>query len=356
VLAADKRVTALLLALGAGFLFGLGELYKLRFESGDIYPPYSSLRADPLGTKALYESLARIDGMSVSRHYRDVVSLPRGAAAIFFLGANPRTFQQLGESELKHYEDLASSGAHIVVAMRPVNPARSEKGIEGSEPPTTELEKRWSVRFRYLEVQNKVEDDAAGSMPRVTALYFVVDGKPVHRWEKRFGAGSILMLPSAYPFSNEALAFGRDSAFLAETLGSNRRVFFDEYHLGISESENVVSLGRKYRLEPLAAVLLAVFGLFVWKSSSSLLPPLPDTMDRVVDVGDAGSGLANLLRRNVSQKSLMPMCLEQWERSHYGGKFYSQSKIARAKIAARSDNAAEAYRRVSRILSDRSEG
>ena len=41
-------------------------LFQLRFEQGDIYPAYSSLRADPLGTKVFYESLETLPGLSVA--------------------------------------------------------------------------------------------------------------------------------------------------------------------------------------------------------------------------------------------------------------------------------------------------
>ena len=34
----------------------------LRFESGDVYPVYSSLRSDPLGTRAFYDSLEDLEG------------------------------------------------------------------------------------------------------------------------------------------------------------------------------------------------------------------------------------------------------------------------------------------------------
>src|SRR2546427_9645317 len=53
----DRMWLVLLLVLLAVFVLGVGRLFQLRFEAGDVYPPYSSLRADPLGTKALFESL-----------------------------------------------------------------------------------------------------------------------------------------------------------------------------------------------------------------------------------------------------------------------------------------------------------
>ena len=39
------------------FVLGVLQLFRLRFEQGDVYPPYSTLRADPLGSMALYERI-----------------------------------------------------------------------------------------------------------------------------------------------------------------------------------------------------------------------------------------------------------------------------------------------------------
>ena len=39
------------------FLYGVITLLIMRFQVGDVYPPYSSYRSDPLGTKAFYEAL-----------------------------------------------------------------------------------------------------------------------------------------------------------------------------------------------------------------------------------------------------------------------------------------------------------
>ena len=59
-----------LLVLILIFIFGLFQLFVLVFKTGDIYPAYSSLRSDPLGTRALYESLKKFDHIAVQRNYR----------------------------------------------------------------------------------------------------------------------------------------------------------------------------------------------------------------------------------------------------------------------------------------------
>ena len=56
------------MALGlvlAVFVAGLILLFRLRLGQGDVFPAYSSLRADPLGTLALHDSLAQLPGARV---------------------------------------------------------------------------------------------------------------------------------------------------------------------------------------------------------------------------------------------------------------------------------------------------
>src|SRR5205085_5158689 len=65
---------ACVFALGAGIV----HLFDLRFDFGDVYPPYSSLRSDPLGTMALYESLGALTGMVVERDFSTTNRLPEG--------------------------------------------------------------------------------------------------------------------------------------------------------------------------------------------------------------------------------------------------------------------------------------
>ena len=54
----DRLFSALFLfAIAALFFYGVIELLIARFEAGDVYPPYSSYRSDPLGSRAFYEGL-----------------------------------------------------------------------------------------------------------------------------------------------------------------------------------------------------------------------------------------------------------------------------------------------------------
>lgn len=354
----------MVIVLAAGFLFGLWELYRLRFEAGDIYPQYSSLRADPLGAKALYDSLSQVPGISTARNYRALPQLQKGKATIFFLGEDPFEFAGSSDDQLQDYEALARAGARVVIAMRPVRrlleeTKRAPTKQNEAKPFQPPMEKRWGIRFEYITRSMRQADEDDNTEPKLTALYFRSEGKVLYRIERQFGSGAVVLLANGYPFSNEALAGERETKLLSWAVGGSRRITFDEHHLGLTESGGVVTLARKYNLEGLAAALLVLVTLFIWKNSTSLLPARPEqaASDDSVETKDAGSGLANLLRRNIPAKELAATCLKEWEASQHGGKFYSEAKIERVRRVLEGDGRAiETYRKVSRILSDRSDG
>jgi hypothetical protein len=354
----NRCLTILIIVLAGGFLLGIWKLYELRFTAGDIYPQYSSLRADALGTKALYESLGQIPDFSIARNYLALPSLPKGKATVLFLGANPFLFEAMPEDEIKEFEVLAKSGARVVIAMRPVSRVREEPADKKKPREAPAFEKRWGTHFDYIMRPAGQAEEEPSTTPKLTALYFRADGKVLHRVERTFGTGAIVLLANCYPLSNEALAGERDTTLIAWALGSNRLVLFDEHHLGLTESGGIVTLARKYHLEGLAVMLLVLLGLFVWKNSTSLLPARLEQngSEDSVAAQDTGSGLANLLRRNVPAKALMKTCLEEWESSQHGAKFYAAAKIEKVHtLGRREGDAVETYRKISRILAERSD-
>ncbi|HLK21028.1 MAG TPA: DUF4350 domain-containing protein [Bryobacteraceae bacterium] len=356
----NNAILALIAALAGGLLFGLWKLYEFRFASGDIYPQYSSLRSDALGTKALYESLEQIPDVAVTRNYKEFSNLPHGNPTVLILGESPFAFEAMAEDGIKEYETLAQSGARVLIAMRPVNRQRekSPNPLEEKKPrEAPEIEKRWGVEFGYVPLPDGQADSEGADNPKLTSLYFRYQGQVVRRLERKFGSGAIVLLASCYPMSNEALASERDTKTIAWALGENRKIIFDEHHLGLAENSGVMTLARKYHLEGLGVVLLVLLLLFIWKNSVSLLPPRAEnaTEDSVVAM-DARSGLANLLRRNIPTAALIKTCFEEWDGSRRGASFYSEAKVRRVRdLAERDQNAVETYRKISRILAERSE-
>jgi hypothetical protein len=123
-----KFTLCLLLACALAFLFGVAQLFKWRFEGGDVYPAYSSLRADPLGSSAYYESLERIPGLSVRRDYSTANELPTGRnIAYLHLAATSSDWNKLPQSTFNEIQSFLARGGRLVITLLPetVEPYKS---------------------------------------------------------------------------------------------------------------------------------------------------------------------------------------------------------------------------------------
>lgn len=366
----------LLVLLAAGFLAGAVNLFLLRFEAGDVYPVYSSLRADPLGTKILYEALEGIEGMSVSRNYRP---LPKRSdndpKTVLFPGTAAYALEYVDEAEATALEALAAEGGRLVILLYPergLRPkkerdeagpenrkekaggkqARKETGGEkdqdaddeesGGKPRWVSLEDRWKfsvVRDEAPQKRDRVavmtavpETDAHGLPGSVTWHSGLSFKDPGTEWktvynrnsrpvliERSFGRGTIVIATDTYFVSNEAMRRERNPDLLAWLVGGNSTVIFDETHFGIRENPGIAALGRKYRLTGVFGGVLLLALLFIWKNSLSLVPPFEDERrDREQGVWsgrDTLSGLSGLLRRTISGRQILDVCFEEWKKS-----------------------------------------
>ena len=201
------------------FVFGLWRLFALRFETGDVYPFYSTLRSDALGAKAFYAALETLPyGPRVERNFRGLARLLRPPAlkllgrqqpattpqnligagdTVFLLGTNPRTWPfAFTKDEATELEAAARRGARIVLTFAPVEntptgPARvpvktektdpKQKGIApdadpakdkptpqpkkqetGAEPEedTVNVAEQWALDFRRTATEADAKSDA----------------------------------------------------------------------------------------------------------------------------------------------------------------------------------------------------
>lgn len=352
----NKVAWACLAVVGTLFAWGLVRLYDLRLRAGDIYPPYSSLRSDPLGTKVLFESITELPGYTVERNFRTLEDFHPNAATILWLGEDPFSFALHSEQDLKEFEDLAARGVRVVIAMAPVKRVSS---VEQMEVKGAAIEKRWGVTFAYLKKAPTTGEDNESPLPRRTALVMSSGGTATPTIEKQFGKGSVMLADSAYPLSNEALAADRNAGFVSHILGTNRTIIFDEHHLGLSENASIVMLARKYRLAGLAVGLLLLAVLFLWRNSSPLLPQRrPSSVDgiAVAEGRGAASALQHLLRRNIAESELIATCLNEWEKSGRDGRLYSKEKLAIIRQLAMpkvKSSALEVYRKMQSVISHR---
>ncbi len=360
----------------AVFLTGVVNLFLLRFKAGDVYPPYSSLRSDPLGTRAFYESLDNLDNIAAKRNYRPMSKIKSGQGVTFFyLGAKIFNSDSVHKDLLKSFEHIAKSGGRLVIAFFPImknqlKPLFKEKACQDSEENNLKEEKdncqvnddkfvslaeRWDVSIRYDEMKEKNKKNAFKAesnnkdlhapVSLHTAKYFddlsdsweviYASGDRPVIIERKFGKGTIVLSSDSYFFSNEALRGQRHPELLAYFMGLNRKALFDETHFGIQKSYGVVYFVGKYRFHWFAAGIVLLAFLFVWKNSVSFAPPHKDEHEGIEESfasdKDYTQGLINLLRRNIPKEKILKVCVEEWEKSIEQGRMVSSDKLERIK-------------------------
>lgn len=389
----NRSRPAALLALAAAvlFLLGLRELFHLRFAAGDIYPPGSSRRADPVGSRALHDSFALLPGPSVGRWFERLDRLPEPAGTtLFLLGVPAGDFTEgSGDTDWAGVDALARAGARVVVGLLHESRQRTNRLARAQGPapvpapvlPGTRFQPSaaWGVAIGREAGESLHANRAAVTAglpatlpwPAATVLtpgapawrtWYQRDNQPVVI-ERPLGSGSLVLLSSDYLASNEGLRLHRQPGFLAWLAGDRPRLVFDETHLGLSLQPGLAGLVRKYRLGGAAAGLLLLAGLALWRQLARFNPPpAPASDDATVVPGQpAAAGLVNILRRSVDRADLLSTCFALWQPS--AGRARPLAPARRADLQdvvnleaarpARQRDPLGAYRRLAEILRQR---
>lgn len=383
--------------LVAAFGYGMVRLMMLRFESGDVYPYYSSLRSDPLGVKVLYESLEQCCGLTVERSYDPFARVKdRRDVAYLDLGDHAAGVSLLPGEATDDLESFVRNGGRLVITFVPyAKPGDLQKelllglltplsGGEDSKQQFDDLRERWGFDYFGFALSPHIVDNFAVLHPHAdlklperisihTVLYFsnlsapwkIIYDRSGHAVviERAMGKGSIVLSAESYFLSNEAMLRERHPDLLAWIPGSKKAVLFDEYDHGVAYDPGVASLMRKYRLQWLIVAIFLLAALFVWKSTASLVPPYREGEEAVSRFSlsrgsDAASGMANLLRRSISPGNIFQVCYQEWKKSQkakYATKLERIESIVMEQqgLAPRKRNPVEAYNRVSRVLEER---
>ncbi len=354
-----SKWSAILVAVLAAMLFaGITHLFFIRFSRGDVYPPYSSLRADPLGTRALYESIRRLNDVDIKRDFTPVDRIQAAApATMFAVGLSPA--QGMGPDGMairRRAVDLAENGIRVVIAFKthhahgegdddppPDTCCDASDGADlpqddGAEdatcvPASSYMEGLRLVRLDAAETsETRARRGAAAPLELPAELrwhgswhFEIADdawsviyersGNPVVV-ERRYNHGSIVICTDSFAFSNESLWRDRATAYLVWLLGGAEHVVFIEAHHGLREKVGVMQLIRAFRLHGILAGLFILAWLFVWQQQKPFPAPLPvaEQVDTATGVQgrDAYSGMISLLQRSVSLRSLGRTCVDTW--------------------------------------------
>lgn len=409
-----KRYFPIVILLGcaAMFAFGIVRLFELRFEAGDVYPPYSSLRADPLGAMAFYESLEKIPGLTVSRDFSASDQLPEQPHTVYLhLAGNRFEWDGLTPESYKVIQNFLARDGRLVITffpqtasfifhdhaddeetnsvksardqkMTPPKPVRKGNDDSDEEESSVSLEKEWNFHtdFQKLEQSGdtyapaEVVNQSGLQLPKTLdwhsgivftnlgELWHVIYARGTNAVviERKFDHGSVVIATDSYFVSNEAMARDRHADLLAWLIGPDKNVVFDEAHFGIVETSGVAVLMRKYRLHGLAAGLILLAALFIWKNSTSLVPPFADEKQKTFVAGkDSAAGFVNLLRRSIAPRDLLATCFAEWKKSLAQKGTISASRRQQAEAIFASENLNKnsnpvgTYRKISEVLGTR---
>ena len=398
----------LLVLLGVGGLVTIVYLFALRFGVGDIYPQYSSLRADRIGTKVLNESLASA-GYDVSRNYHKLNKLKvEPANTVLFIGLPGFDSSFMFNNE--NYDQLLrlpQEGARLVVTIMPQRKGKreddlneeetkdslepvDENNVESSEEQSSEEQgaqdhKDKSILDDILQLSTEhfvtigdkesqfqsiaygEFDNASLEIPWYSTLYFTeltpewrvilkVRGQPV-LIERMLLKGSLVVATDSHFLSNEALWHDRDPYFLTWLMGGNKTVVFDEMHHGIKHQVSVGRLIRDFNLHWVLIGLMVPALLFVYRCSMPLLPPVSGL--RIKGASRAGrdqfSGLINILRSH-SPDNLLQVCASLWCKSNQSWCEKHPMQVEEIEKIAQTGSSrglVEKYKKISRLVQGR---
>jgi hypothetical protein len=343
-------------------------LFQLQFETGEVYPAYSTLRADPLGAMAFYEGLNKLPGISTRRDFSDSNRLPETPHTVYLHLAGSRYEWEFVDPDVLHeVQAFLAQGNRLVITFFPqtesyafhglddpdkTNQVKSAKSKNGGVTPAKpgkkkkdpagevmiSLEDEWGFHpgfeklridggtYTPARVANKTDLPLPPKLDWHSGLVFTncaeawrtiyARGTNAVVIERRFGRGSVVMATDTYFASNEAMTKDRHADLLAWLVGANENVVFDEAHFGIAERSGVATLMRKYRLHGLGAGLILLAGLFIWRNATSLAPSrAAERREGFVTGKGSGAGFVNLLRRSVAPRDLLATCYDEWKKS-----------------------------------------
>lgn len=219
---ATKYKVLLGILIAVFFAGAILRLFMLSFDAGDIYPPYSSLRTDPLGTKAFYDTLDRISTIKVQRHYDLRKQLPPARqSVVVLLGTPPR--DPVSPRLAKKLKNFVTNGGRLVVTFAAPDAHSSESPFEEKEKTETEEKKGNKPATENKESQSESDSTDADKTddldnPEFVPFFWIEKNS----WTEYLGFTVTRQAHSHHPVANtatEVLATRTDAPLLKHLPG-----------------------------------------------------------------------------------------------------------------------------------------
>jgi len=318
----------IMLLLILSFLVSASFIMHGRLERGDVYPRYSSLRRDPMGTSILFDSLKKV-GCAVEILTEDEfpeVMEPQNT--ILFI-PSPK-FDLFPDKEVDRIVGFILSGGRVLMTAEDENglmdffntgidiPIGDNKEEEEEGKKKEDKEKKPRIREA---IQGTGFDFSPDSIPIIGEKFLIT------RWPRAVtvlssehdvmlllshGKGDIIISSDSYLISNESLAGRPPAALLSWIMGARTHVLVDEYRHGVSTNKGVSFLLRKYHLYWFIAYLTIIFFLSLWHLLPHFQKPLPRESTPDTRVYSSLDGYTQLLTKTIPRKRLLDIAMDQW--------------------------------------------
>lgn len=343
-----NRRAVLSVALLAGFVT-VAALATAARTGLDSYPPYSSLRTDPLGTSLFFDGLERA-GVHVIRRYDPTQLESRRASDLtcFYVAPNliapdtaqalyafvlaggrlvwlqpapapPSPLLQALQAKLKRQAPTAWTPPDLwrLLGLSPHAYAHHTRTVVTAAPPAMGTKAPaaptvWPLDPRGLGLpplplasDGYLEPRAPGWIPVYQASGHAV------MVTRGLGRGSIVVASDADFATNGEVRSAPNPQLMLWLVGGRPAVRVDETAHGLISSFGLAWLFRRYHLEAGLLALLILLGLAVWRWAPALLPPANGGNTDPLAIEDLRQGYIRLLQRAIPPRRLLAFCLRE---------------------------------------------
>lgn len=158
----------LLIAIALATAWAFATMLGQRFASGEVYPAYSTRRADPLGARALFEALDRLPGITCERNFKRLAKLSdpiadtgakissasRRGETLVLLDVAPGALSDGDALDGDALRDFAAAGGRVIVTLEGQRD-RIDKVWEAAEARRKELREERRKEAREKEDKEK---------------------------------------------------------------------------------------------------------------------------------------------------------------------------------------------------------
>jgi hypothetical protein len=318
------------------FAFSAYKVMSMRFVKGDVYPQYSSLRHDPMGTSIFFQSLKKM-GYRVETIMEE--KLPENVnpqnTILFYLSPSFYISKDAREEIIsfilgggrvfvsdKHNNRLLSFFDTKIVYLENDNNEQEYDNNEQEYERNAIPEEIFDFANERLKVFNKSTLKCNWSK-----------SKTVYKLNEQdiilllnHGKGNIIISSETYFISNESLVKEPPVKFLTWIMNGRKRVLVDEFHHGISYKKGISFLLKKYNLYWFIAYLILIFFLYLWYVLPYFRTPLPRPSRGNYQTQTSLRGYTQLLTKTIPKNKLLDISIDQWIKGSKNRFFMEKNK------------------------------